>query len=249
MKPFNVINNNGEIELRIDGYIVADEDKWIYDWFGYPNVSPKDIHSVLGGLGGQPITVKINSYGGDVWSGATIYTELKDYKGNVTVKIEGLAASAASVVAMSGDKILMSPSATMMIHNAASSVTGDYNDMEKAKDFLIKVNETIANAYTLKTGMDKAQLLDLMNKETWLSVDDALSYGFVDEMMFAEQKLEPGVSNLLKQKAMNMYGCFNLPSREAIDSLKEKLGADAQGGEADALIRANALIAIEKNRY
>ena len=256
----NSITNSTETEMRIDGYIVADEDKWIYDWFEYPAVSPKDVIEVLSGLGGKSLTIKINSYGGDVWSGSVIYTALKDYSGQVTVKIDGLAASAASVIAMGGDKILMSPTAQMMIHNASTTVSGDCNDMEQGAKFLKNVNDTIANAYMVKTGMAKDELLKLMNDETWMSVQDAMELGFVDEMMFAEQAAEQvvdsAVVNMLKSKAQNIYQCFNMPSAKSIQELKKILKEPSDGGgnddsteNKDSKTKALALLEIEKNRF
>jgi len=256
-KVLNLVMNEGETELRIDGYIVADEDKWIYDWFEYPAICPKDVTSVLKELEGKPLTVKINSYGGDVWSGSVIYTALKDYKGYVTVKVDGLAASAASVIAMSGDKIMMSPTAQMMIHNASSSASGDYRDMEQAAEFLKNVNSAISNAYMVKSGMDKDALLDLMDKETWLTAQEALDYKLIDEMMFADELATPDVTNMLKSKAQNVYACFNMPSKQSIDELKKLLPNPDNGAEDDekkkalktAQDKAKALLAIEKNRY
>lgn len=259
-KVLNLVMNNGEAELRIDGYIVADEDKWVYDFLGYPAISPKDVNKILNELAGKPLTIKINSYGGNAWSGSTIYTSLKDYKGKVTVKIDGLAASAASVIAMGGDKILMSPTAQMMIHNASSTISGDYRDMEKGVDFLKNVNDALSNAYMVKSGMDKETLLGLMDKETWLTVQEAIDYGLVDEMMFADEMATPNVTNMLKTNAQNMYSCFNMPSQQVIDDLKEKLKepegtppTDEEAKKAEALktaqAKAKAFLEIEKYKF
>jgi len=251
--------NNGEAELRIDGYIVDDEDQWFYDMVGYNAICPKDVTKVLNELGGKPLTVKINSYGGNVWAGSVIYTSLKDYAGKVTVKIDGLAASAASVIAMGGDKILMSPTAQMMIHNASCMASGDYRDMEKAGEFLKNVNDAISNAYIVKSGMDKETLLNLMDKETWLTVQEAIDYGLVDEMMFADELATVNVQNMLKTNAQNMYACFNMPSQKSIDELKQKLKepetppTDEEKEKAEALktaqVKAKAFLEIEKYKF
>ena len=116
--------------------------------------------------GSGPITIWINSPGGDCIAASQIYTMLMDYKGDVTVKVDGIAASAASVVAMAGTKVLMAPTALMMIHNPATMAFGDHADMEKAIDMLSEVKESIMNAYEIKTGLSRAKISHLMDAET-----------------------------------------------------------------------------------
>ena len=126
------------------------------------------------------ITVWINSPGGDCVAAAQIYNMLMDYKGNVTVKIDGIAASAASVIAMAGTEVLMSPVSTMMIHNPATVAMGDHNDMQKAIEMLNEVKESIINAYEIKTGLSRAKLSHLMDSETWMNANKAVELGFAD---------------------------------------------------------------------
>ena len=193
-------------KINVKGPIISNSDAWIYDYFGIENTSPKIISKAIEEAQGDEIEVEINSGGGDVFSGSEIYTALKSYKGNVTVKIVGLAASAASVIAMAGKKIIMSPTAQMMIHNVSSRASGDHRDMAHASEVLKNANETIANAYRLKSGKKQDELLDLMNKETWFTAQQALEHKLIDEVMFSNSVLTAshyGAEGLLPQEVIN----------------------------------------------
>ena len=137
------------------------------------------------------ITVWINSPGGDCVAAAQIYNMLSNYKGKVTVKIDGIAASAASVIAMAGDTVLVSPVSMLMIHNPATMAWGDHAEMQKAMDMLSEVKESIINAYVLKTGLSRPKLSHLMDAETWMDANKAVELGFADDIM-ARAKTEPG---------------------------------------------------------
>lgn len=137
--------------------------------------------------GEGPITVWINSPGGDCIAASQIYTMLMDYKGDVTVKIDGVAASAASVVAMAGTKVLIAPTALMMIHNPATAAFGDHVDMEKAIAMLDEVKESIINAYELKTGLSRRQLSHMMDDTTWMNAEKAVELGFADGILADEK--------------------------------------------------------------
>jgi len=171
-------------KINVKGPIVSNSDAWIYEWFGIEATSPQKVNDALEKANGEDIEVEINSGGGSVFAGSEIYTALKSYKGNVIVKIVGLAASAASVIAMAGNKVMMSPTAQIMIHNVSSRAEGDYRDMEHTADVLKNADNTIANAYRIKTGKTQEELLALMDKETWMTADKAKELGFVDEIMF-----------------------------------------------------------------
>ena len=171
-------------KINVKGPIVSNSDAWIYEWFGIEATSPQKVNDALEKANGEDIEVEINSGGGSVFAGSEIYTALKSYKGNVIVKIVGLAASAASVIAMAGNKVMMSPTAQIMIHNVSSRAEGDYRDMEHTAEVLRNANNTIANAYRIKTGKTQEELLALMDKETWMTADKAKELGFVDEIMF-----------------------------------------------------------------
>lgn len=174
-------------KVNIRGPIIDNDDQWIYDWLDMEATSPKAVHKEIESANGEEIEVVINSGGGSVFAGSEIYTALKDYPGNVTTKVVGLAASAASVVAMAGNTVKMSPTAQIMIHNASAVGRGDYHDMEHTAGILKNVNDTIANAYKLKSGMDQDTLLEMMDKETWLTPQQALEHGLIDEILFENQ--------------------------------------------------------------
>ena len=177
--------------------------------------------------GSGDITVWINSPGGDCVAAAQIYNMLMDYKGNVTVKIDGIAASAASVIAMAGNTVLMSPVSTMMIHNPATVAMGDHNEMQKAIEMLNEVKESIINAYEIKTGLSRAKLSHLMDSETWMNANKAVELGFADGIIsrnaFPEKEDDEDEEEEEKKKN---NPCENsvLFSRKAVNTaLKNKL--------------------------
>ena len=151
-------------------------------WYG-DEVTPQLFKDELNAGTGN-ITVWINSPGGDVFAAAQIYNMLRDYKGSVTVKIDGLAASAASVIAMAGDTVCVSPLAMMMIHNPATLAMGEAKDMQKAISMLNEVKESILNAYEAKTGLTRAKLSHMMDDETWFNAKKAVELGFADKILF-----------------------------------------------------------------
>ena len=177
-KKQKVINQDNtestERVLELRGTIAS--ESWYDD-----DVTPKMFKDELLSGGGD-ITVYINSPGGDCVAAAQIYNMLSEYPGKVTVKIDAIAASAASVIAMSGDTVLMSPASMMMIHNPATIAFGDHNEMQKAIDMLAEVKESIINAYQLKTGLSRAKLSKLMEAETWMSAHKAVELGFADDI-------------------------------------------------------------------
>lgn len=190
--------------LFLNGTIA--EDSWFDD-----DVTPQLFKDELC-AGEGDITVWINSPGGDCVAAAQIYNMLTAYKGNVTVKIDGIAASAASVIAMAGDKVLMSPVSMMMIHNPATIAFGDHTEMQKAIDMLNGVKESIINAYVIKTGLSRAKLSHLMDEETWMDANKAMEFGFADDVLKrdtdnVEDNVEdsiPSVSSILfSQKAVS----------------------------------------------
>ncbi len=144
--------------------------------------------------GSGPITIWINSPGGDCIAASQIYAMLMDYKDDVTVKIDGIAASAASVIAMAGTKVLMAPTALMMIHNPATIAYGDHTDMAKAIEMLEEVKESIINAYEIKTSLSRSRLSHLMDAETWMNAKKAIELGFADGMLEDEKKEAAEVS-------------------------------------------------------
>lgn len=161
--------------LFLNGTIA--EESWFDD-----EVTPALFKDELDSGDGD-ITVWINSPGGDCIAAAQIYNMLMNYKGNVTVKIDGIAASAASVIAMAGNKVIVSPVSMIMIHNPATIAAGDTSEMQKAIAMLDEVKESIINAYEIKTGLSRAKLSHLMDAETWMDANSAIEMGFADEIM------------------------------------------------------------------
>ena len=175
------------------------EDSW-YDDDVTPQLFKDELNSGTG-----DITVWINSPGGDCVAAAQIYNMLMDYKGNVTVKIDGIAASAASVIAMAGTKVIVSPVSMLMIHNPSTVAMGDSAEMQKAIAMLDEVKESIINAYEIKTGMSRAKISHLMDAETWMDANKAVELGFADEILqrdTSDSVEVPNVSMMYSQTAV-----------------------------------------------
>lgn len=217
-----------ERTLFLNGTIA--EDSWYDD-----DVTPQLFKDELMGGSGN-ITVWINSPGGDCVAAAQIYNMLMDYPHDVTVKIDGIAASAASVIAMAGTKVLMSPVSTMMIHNPATVAWGDSGEMEKAIAMLDAVKDSIINAYEIKTGLSRAKLSHLMDAETWMDANKAVELGFADGILSRtqeEDKAPPAGSMLYSPAAVTNSLMSKIsqkckiehpaPTGRSIDTLMERL--------------------------
>jgi len=205
-----------ERTLHLEGIIA--EQTWLDDDIT-PAIFKEELYAEDG-----PITVVINSYGGDCVAAAQIYNMLAEYPHPVTVKIDGIAASAASVIAMAGNTVLMSPVACLMIHNPATVAMGDHTDMEKAIRMLDAVKDSIVNAYTLKTGLDRKQISRMMDAETWMDATKAVELGFAD-----------GIIQAASQDAVNIDKPGTLFSRQAADlvlvnKLEQLCPAEAEAG-------------------
>ena len=174
-------------KIYVNGVIVNNDYKEIYDFYGYENTSPNDVISRLP-ADGSPVEIIISSGGGHVQAGSDIYSHLKAYEGQVTTKVYSLAASAASIIALAGDKVQIAPTAQIMIHNVSGGTEGDYHVMEKEADVLKAFNKAIATAYTMKTGKSEDEILTMMDQTTWLNAKDAVEQGFADEILFEEKK-------------------------------------------------------------
>ena len=189
--------------LRLEGAIA--EESWFDD-----EVTPAAFKAELTS-GSGPITVWINSPGGDCVAAAQIYNMLMDYPADVTVRIDGIAASAASVIAMAGTKVQMSPVSVMMIHNPLTVAMGDSDEMRRAIQLLDEVKESIINAYEIKTGLSRARLSHLMDGETWMNAKKALELGFCDEILY-QPETEPASED-----------SFTFSRRAVTNSLLDKL--------------------------
>ena len=216
-KFWNWVRNEGEQrKLLLDGEI-SDET-----WFGdevTPAIFREELHAAEG-----DIVLWINSPGGDCFAAAQIYNMLMDYPGKVTVKIDGLAASAASVIAMAGTTVEISPVGMVMIHNPMTISIGDVQEMERAIALLAEVKESIINAYEIKTGLPRAQISRLMDAETWMNAKKAVELGFADSVLYENRE------HLTGETADSL-----IFSRAAVtNSLLEKFGQGKQLNKVDA---------------
>jgi len=216
--------------LFLNGTIA--EDSWFDD-----DVTPQLFKEELVNGSGD-ITVWINSPGGDCVAAAQIYNMLREYEGNVTVKIDGIAASAASVIAMAGDKVLMSPVSMMMIHNPMTIAFGDSGEMQKAIDMLKSVKDSIINAYEIKTGLSRAKLAHLMDAETWMDAGKAVELGFADEIIKrngAVEDLEIPQVTMLYSKAAVVNSLMDKIAEKCRIQQKETI-EDTNKVKADSLM-------------
>lgn len=202
-------NTPASVELRISGDIISDDDAWIYEWLGIPCAAPNNFRNELSQYKGQDITVWIDSCGGDVFAAAGIYNALKEHDGKVTCKIDGKAMSAASVIAMAGNEILMSPVSIMMIHNPLSSAQGYASDLRKVADVLDTVKESIMNAYCSKTQRTRDEVSALMDDETYMDADTAITEGFADGKLYDDKAATNSVMNF----AFNRLSIQNCASK------------------------------------
>lgn len=222
-------NDAGERILRLEGPI--DEDSFWGD-----EVTPRMFREELEAEEGN-VTVWICSPGGNVFAAAEIYTMLCDHKGKITVKIDSIAASAASIVAMAGDRVLMSPVAMLMIHDPMTIAMGNAKDMEKVIATLNEVKASIINAYQRKTGLSRNKISQLMENETWMNAKKAVELGFADEILFAgsepetretegekedgkeiEAVWQPYSTRIMGQTILNRLGCSAEARDEAPDA-------------------------------
>ncbi|MEK3770124.1 head maturation protease, ClpP-related [Paenibacillus sp. FSL R5-0887] len=178
-------------KIRLNGTVVGDRNAYIYEWLEIPHISPSSVSRLLEEANGEEIEVYISSGGGDAWAGNEIFTLVKEYSGFVTTKIPSIAGSAASVFAMAADKVLISPTGQIFIHNSATWTDGNKEDHQQTIQMLESVDEAMVNAYVLKTGKTREELRNLMKNETFFNAQRAVELGFADEIMFATEELNP----------------------------------------------------------
>ncbi|CXV84523.1 ATP-dependent endopeptidase clp proteolytic subunit [Staphylococcus aureus] len=177
------------MKVEIKGVIVSNEDKWVYEMLGMDSTCPKDVLTQLE-FSDEDVDIIINSNGGNLVAGSEIYIHLRAHKGKVNVRITAIAASAASLIAMAGDHIEMSPVARMMIHNPSSIAQGEAKDLNHAAETLEHVGQIMAEAYAVRAGKNKQELIEMMAKETWLNADEAIEQGFADSKMFENDNMQ-----------------------------------------------------------
>lgn len=212
-----VRNGDASRTLYLDGVIA--QESWFDD-----DVTPQMFKDELMQSAGE-ITVYINSPGGDCVAASQIYTMLMEFPHDVTVKIDGMAASAASVIAMAGTRVLMSPTSLMMIHNPMSVAMGDTSEMRRAIRMLDEVKESIINAYELRTSLPRDKLAKLMDTETWLSANKALDMGFIDEIMTRQPSGDAYPENVAPEQVLGHIANFTASRFIATNNLLNKLTA------------------------
>lgn len=213
-------------EINIRGDIISNDDKWVYEWFEMDSTCPDDVKVALESKPeGERLTVLINSGGGDVFAGQEIYSLLRD-RDDVDIKIQSLAGSAASVIAMANHSEI-SPVAMIMIHNVhMSGAAGDYHDMKKNAEILQRMNEALAASYVAKTGRDQDEILKLMDKETWLTANQALELGFVDAIEGDAAEFAANISGMRLTEEMRQQAIAEKAKADQIKAKKEKLLSD-----------------------
>jgi ATP-dependent Clp protease protease subunit len=230
----------------VKGYIVPDDDKWIYDLLEIGAVSHNDIKAFLEEANGEDIELMIDSPGGVVRIASDIYSELRSYAGNSTAYIMGISASASSILMLGAQKVVAFPTARVMIHNAQSAAEGDYREMEQAAVRLKKANDSIINAYQIKTGMSRKDLQDLMDKNTWMTAQEAKNYGFVDEIALKDGEnldeiaaalpLPMSVAPILNMEKMHEFAMKYKEKPEELQKEDEKDDESGGGSRPVSLI-------------
>lgn len=243
--------------LNVDGYIVPDEDVWIYDYFGAPSVSPGKLRAFLSDSAGEDIEIRVGTcYGGDVWSASDMYSQLRDYKGDSKAIITALSASACTFMMLGCKAVSAVPTAQMMIHLASSFAEGNHIDMEEAAQRLKTADNSILNAYMLKTKKDRAELEGLMEKSTWFSAGDMLSMGFIDSIdLKDDEKLSDMQINAVASMARKAYAAIGIdPSKMHEMALRMKQKPAEEPKNEDPVTdnwqdRASAQLDIENARF
>ena len=213
------------MKANVKGIIVPDDDKWIYSLFGITATSPKDISDAIGKADGQTLDVYINSPGGDVDSASEIYAALKGYAGT-KIHIVGFCASAASLIAMAGWSEMVS-TARMMVHRVSAYAEGNYHEHDDTSEALQKADRSVASAYVAKSGMTEKEVLDMMDKTTYLTAREAVGKKLVDKVMFSDQK-PPAATEPLAASVSGL-----LP-RAVVDKVRELYGREKQSQKLQA---------------
>lgn len=181
-------------KINVKGPIVASSEKWIYDWLGMEATSPKDFIKTLEEASGDDVEVEINSGGGNLFAGIEIAAAIEKYKGNILTDVVGMAASAASIIAVS-TKCRMHHAAMMVVHNVQSGANGDYHAMDQESYSLQQANAAVAQAYVRKTGRTPEEVLEIMDRESWITAQEALDMGLCDEILQDASQVRPPLVN------------------------------------------------------
>lgn len=217
-----------EVDVDVRGDIVSNDDKWIYDWLEWDSTCPADIKKALSEkAAGETLNVLINSGGGSVAAGQEIYSMLYGRE-DVKIKIQSVAGSAASVIAMANTSE-MSPVAVIMIHNVSMhGASGDYHDMQKNAEILRRLNAALAESYCRKTGRAEDEILHLMDRETWLTANQALEMGFVDEITAESESFVNHTQGMRLTEEVRSRVLAEKERKERMEADKEEILSDLE---------------------
>lgn len=215
-------------KIKLNGPVVSGGNSWIYDWLGMETISPNRVISELEKAGGDDVELYINSGGGSVFAGSEIYTALKEYRGKIKSKVTGVAASAATFFVLASDEVYVSPLGQLMIHNAATGTDGDKMAHASNFELLEGVDKAIAKVYQSKTKLADNEILDLMQKTTWMNAEKAVQLGFANGVLFDEEV-----------DAKNSFSLGSELPQDVLDKLKNELLRSALKNESIYDAQAN----------
>lgn len=233
------------------GHLISDNDKWFYDWLEMSATSHREVQKFLEEAAGEDVDIYIDSPGGLTRVGSAIYGELRAYKGKSTAYIMGVSASASTVAMLGASKVVSIPTAQVFIHNTQTYAAGDYRTMEEAATMLKDANEAIINAYEIKTGLSRDKLQALMDRNTWMTAQEAKNYGFIDEIALkeGEQLSDMTITATLGMPA-SVGAVFNAAKlHEAADKLKLVMEQDGSASPDAALTVGVTLEGPDGKRY
>lgn len=210
------------MKIKVNGTIIPSNDQWIYDWLEIEAASPLKIERELEKAEGAEVDIYINSGGGDVFAGSEIYDMIRRYNGKKKIHVTGVAASAASVILCACESDI-APTGMVMVHNVSGGAYGDYNAMDKESEILQKANRAIAAAYMTKTGMTEEEALDLMNRETWMTAQEAVEHGLVNEVAGESVNLQ----------LIAAAGACNILPRDTIEKIRNTIQNPERGLDID----------------
>lgn len=242
------------MRVTLNGYVAADEDIWIYDWYGYPAFGPSTVRQALAdNPDGEELVLEVNSYGGSVWAGAEIYSVLRSTQTPTRAEIQSLAASAASYLVAGCNEVWISPVAQMMVHLPATVTDGDRNEHRNSIHLLDSIEASILNAYELKSNGKKTrdELSRMMHAETWLTAQDALDAGLVDGILY-QDTVDPKTIVNAAGGMRALAGSCGVPDiaklREEYNKTHQSAGDPAED-KTDWQAAAQQRMAIEKIRF
>lgn len=222
-----------------------------YDWWTGEGVTAKRVAAALRAMGAGPVTVNVNSPGGDMFEGMAIYNLLREHEGEVTVKVLGLAASAASVIAMAGDTVQIARAGFFMIHNCWVMAQGNRHDLREFAEMMEPFDAAMADIYVARTGIDAAEVTRQMDGETWINGSSAIEQGYADELLPSDQVGQAAAQTSASavrrvEAAMRAAGLPRSEAQRLIHDFKSSLSDSAGSGVRDATGRGPSDSAVAK---